>query len=250
MPALVAENLSAGYSRVPVINGVTVTAERGQITTIVGPNGAGKSTFAKTLSGVLRPIDGTVTVAGVDITGIAGHLIPRRGLAYVPQNDNVFATLTVRENLEVAGFASPGRPEKHMARVFDVFPDLAKADGKKAGQLSGGQQNLLAIARALMVDPKVIVLDEPTAGLSPAYTNVVWDLIRTIASTEVAALVVEQNVDRALARSDVVYILVAGRNYTSGPAEQIAQLNLGDIFLGKGDEDGAAFQSETRRQGV
>lgn len=244
MPTLVAEDITAGYGRVPVISGVSIAAEQGQVTTIVGPNGAGKSTFAKTLSGVLRPSTGRVVVDGAEISRIPGYLIPKRGLAYVPQNDNVFGSMTVRENLEVAGFAAPGRPEERIARVFEVFPDLEKAAAKKAGQLSGGQQNMLAIARSLMTEPKAIVLDEPTAGLSPAYTTIVWDLIAKIATAATAVLVVEQNVDRALARSDVVYIMVSGRNYRHGPAGEIAQLNLGDIFLGKGDGDEPAHSMQ------
>lgn len=233
MPALTAEGITAGYGRVPVIRDVTVNATSGEVTTLVGPNGAGKSTFAKTLAGILRSTTGRIAVGGVDITSMPGHLIPRNGLAYVPQNDNVFPTLTVNENLEISGYVTSGRSDARMGRVFEVFPDLAKARTKKAGQLSGGQQNLLAMARALMVDPSVIVLDEPTAGLSPAYTGIVWEQIEAIARSGAAVLVVEQNVERALAHSQTVYVLVAGTNYCHGPVAEVAQLDLGGIFLGK-----------------
>ena len=131
-----------------------------------------------------------------------GHKIPRHGLVYVPQNDNVFKRLSVRENLEVGGFAAKGDTSVRMAEILEIFTDLGKATEKKAGFLSGGQQNLLAIARALMVDPAVIVLDEPTAGLSPAYTDVVWNQIARISQLDTAVLVVEQNVERALKHSD------------------------------------------------
>jgi ABC-type branched-subunit amino acid transport system ATPase component len=233
MPALLAEGVSAGYGRAPIINDITLAAEIGSVTTIIGPNGAGKSTFAKTLVGILKPMSGRILVNDVDITRVPGHQIPRHGLVYVPQNDNVFKRLTVRENLEVGGFASKGDTSARMAEILDIFTDLGQATEKKAGFLSGGQQNLLAIARALMVDPSVIVLDEPTAGLSPAYTDVVWDQIARVSRLDTAVLVVEQNVERALKHSDFVHIFVAGRDHAHGPASEIAALDLASIFLGR-----------------
>jgi len=235
MPALLTENVTAGYGRTPIINGISLTAELGTITTIIGPNGAGKSTFAKTLVGVLRCSAGRIQVNDLDITKMPGHLIPRNGLVYVPQNDNVFKSLTVRENLEVGGFAAKGNTDARMEEIFAIFSDLDKAREKKAGFLSGGQQNLLAIARALMVDPTVIMLDEPTAGLSPAYTDVVWNQIEQIRTSSTAVLVVEQNVERALKHADFVHIFVAGSNHVHGPASDIASLDLASIFLGRAD---------------
>jgi ABC-type branched-subunit amino acid transport system ATPase component len=233
MPALLTEGVTAGYGRAPIINDITLSAELGSVTTIIGPNGAGKSTFAKTLVGVLKPMSGRILVNELDITTIPGHQIPRHGLVYVPQNDNVFKRLTVRENLEVGGFAAKGDTSGRMAEILDIFTDLAKARDKKAGLLSGGQQNLLAIARALMVDPSVIVLDEPTAGLSPTYTDVVWNQIARISELDTAVLVVEQNVERALKHSDFVHIFVAGRSHVHGAAHEIAALDLPSIFLGR-----------------
>lgn len=235
MPALIAENVTAGYGRTPIINDISLTADVSKITTIVGPNGAGKSTFAKAIVGILHPSTGRITVNDVDITKMPGHLIPRNGLVYVPQVDNVFASLTVVENLEVGGFAAKGNTQKRMEEVLDIFTDLKKARTKKAGFLSGGQQNLLAIARALMVEPTVIVLDEPTAGLSPAYTDVVWNQIKTIAASGTAVLVVEQNVERALKESDYVHIFVAGTNHLHGSSEEIAKHDLASIFLGRAE---------------
>ena len=232
MPALQAEGVTAGYGRAPIIHDITVTADSGRITTIVGPNGAGKSTFAKALVGILKPTAGRIMVNDVDITRMPGHEIPRHGLVYVPQNDNVFKRMSVRENLEVGGFVTKGDPSTRIAELFEIFPDLAKAHAKRAGLLSGGQQNLLAIARALMANPSVIVLDEPTAGLSPAYTKVVWDQIGRIAELGTAVVVVEQNVERALKHSDFVHVFVAGRDHVSGPASDIAGLDLPSIFLG------------------
>ncbi|HEV3187243.1 MAG TPA: ABC transporter ATP-binding protein [Acidimicrobiales bacterium] len=233
MPALLTENVTSGYGRQTIISDISLTADVGSITTIIGPNGAGKSTFAKTLVGILRPTKGRVVVNDKDITKMPGHLIPRNGLVYVPQNDNVFATLTVNENLEVGGFAVKGNSDERLEEILNIFTDLKKARNKKAGLLSGGQQNLLAIARALMVHPTVIVLDEPTAGLSPAYTDVVWNQIDLITKSGTAVLVVEQNVERALKHSDFVHIFVAGTNHVHGPAKEIAELDLAAIFLGR-----------------
>jgi|NGEPerStandDraft_6_1074524.scaffolds.fasta_scaffold00308_8 ABC-type branched-subunit amino acid transport system ATPase component len=233
MPALIAENITSGYGRIPIITDISLTADVGAITTIIGPNGAGKSTFAKTLVGVLRASTGRILVNDKDITKMPGHLIPRNGLVYVPQNDNVFPRLTVRENMEVGGFAAKGNTSERMEDILDIFTDLKKARDKRAGFLSGGQQNLLAIARSLMVEPTVIVLDEPTAGLSPAYTDVVWNQVETIAKSGTAVLVVEQNVERALKHSNYVHIFVAGTNHVHGPAQEIAALDLAAIFLGR-----------------
>ena len=235
MPALLAENVTAGYGRTPIINDISLSVEKGTVTTIIGPNGAGKSTFAKTVVGILRPTTGRIMVGDLDITRMPGHQIPRHGLAYVPQNDNVFKNLTVRENLEVGGFAVKGNTEARMEEILSIFTDLNKAREKRAGYLSGGQQNLLAIARALMVEPSVIVLDEPTAGLSPAYTDVVWNQVERIAATGTGVLVVEQNVERALKHAHFVHIFVAGSNHVHGLASEIASLDLAAIFLGRAE---------------
>ncbi len=237
MPALRTEAVTAGYGRSPIIHDISVTAELRSVTTIIGPNGAGKSTFAKTLVGILKPMSGRIFVGDTETTKLPGHEIPRRGLVYVPQNDNVFKRMSVRENLEVGGFVSKADPSERIDELFQIFPDLAKAKDKKAGFLSGGQQNLLAIARALMAKPTVIVLDEPTAGLSPAYTSVVWEQIERISQLDTAALVVEQNVERALKHSNYVHIFVAGRSHVHGPAEEIAALDLPSIFLGRSVAD-------------
>lgn len=232
MPALTASGITAGYGRIPVIHGVDLTVESATITTLIGPNGAGKSTFAKAICGVLRPSAGRIWVGAVETTKIQGHKLAGHGLAYVPQNDNVFVSMTVRENLEIGGYSRRRNNSAKITEILSIFPDLAAAEHKKAGQLSGGQQNMLAMARALMVDPTVIFLDEPTAGLSPAYTSIVWEQIERIAAAGTAAVVVEQNVDRALAHAQNVYVLVAGANHVHGPTSEIAALDLGAIFLG------------------
>ncbi|MGB9183966.1 MAG: ABC transporter ATP-binding protein [Solirubrobacteraceae bacterium] len=232
MPVLTVEAVTAGYSRVPIIRDVSLSAEAATITAILGPNGAGKSTLAKAMCGVLKPMSGRVWVGDTEVSKLPGHQIPRHGLGYVPQNDNVFKRMTVRENLEVAGYARRQRDDAKLGEVLDVFPDLKQAEHKQAGQLSGGQQNMLAMARSLMIDPVAVILDEPTAGLSPAYTGVVWEQIQRIAASGTAAIVVEQNVEQALHHADSVYVLIAGANHVHGPAAEVAQLNLGSIFLG------------------
>lgn len=233
MPALLAEKVTARYGPVTVVHEATLSVEDGVLAAIIGPNGAGKSTFVKAVAGVLRPAGGRVLLGGEDVTGLAAHKIARRGLGYVPQNANIFPSLSVVENLEMGGFTRKSGLHARIAEVLDIFPDLAKVPKKKAGTLSGGQQNMLAMARALMLDPRVMVLDEPTAGLSPAYTQVVWDQVRRLAQAGIATIVVEQNVDRALANAEWVYVFVAGTNHVEGPSAEIAALDLAAIFLGK-----------------
>lgn len=255
MTALRAENITAGYGRVPIVSDISVSVADGSLTAIVGPNGAGKSTFAKALAGVLRLDTGRIFVGDAEISGLPTHQIVRRGLAYVPQNGNVFGTLTVTENLEMGGFTRRSGTKQRIAEVLDVFPDLSAAADKKAVLLSGGQQNMLGMARALMLDPRVLILDEPTAGLSPRYTDVVWTQIARIIETGTAALVVEQNVDRALANATHVYVFVAGSNHVDGPSAEIAALDLAAIFLGHDDGvgpggDGTHQTSQSSQNGA
>jgi branched-chain amino acid transport system ATP-binding protein len=246
--ALRAESVTAGYGRVPIIRDVSVSVDDGALVAIIGPNGAGKSTFAKSLCGVVRPSAGRVFVGGEEVTGLPGHLVVRRGLAYVPQNQNVFPSLTVTENLLMGAYTRRSGVRERVAEVLDVFPDLRKATDKRAGVLSGGQQNMLAMARALMLDPRIVVLDEPTAGLSPAYTTVVWDQIGRITQSGTAVLVVEQNVDRALANASYVHVLVAGANHVGGPSADIAALDLAAIFLGHDQAQSATTAQPANRQ--
>jgi ABC-type branched-subunit amino acid transport system ATPase component len=227
------EGLTGGYSRLPIVQEVSLRADEGKVVSIVGPNGAGKSTMLKLASGTLRPMSGSVKVKGRELVNLPANRVARLGLAYVPQERNVFPTLTVRENLEMGGYILTGDLSRHIHHLFELFPDLHKAAHRKAGNLSGGQRNMLAMARALMLDPTVLLLDEPTAGLSPAYTDVVWQKVRAIAETGTTVVVVEQNVDRALSHSDWVYVLVAGRNRIDGSAEDMQKLDLPAIFLGK-----------------
>jgi ABC-type branched-subunit amino acid transport system ATPase component len=227
------DNVTGGYGKSAIVQEVSIQAQAGQVVTIVGPNGAGKSTFLKLIAGVMAPTSGSVVVEGQQLARLPANRVARMGLAYVPQEQNVFPTLTIRDNLEMGGFILHGDLTERINRIFDLFADLKTAERKKAGQLSGGQRNMLAMARALMLDPKVLLLDEPTAGLSPIYTDVVWQKVREIAKTGTAVVVVEQNVERAISNSNWVYVLVAGRNRVAGTAEQMRALDLPSIFLGK-----------------
>jgi ABC-type branched-subunit amino acid transport system ATPase component len=233
------ERLTGGYSRLPVVQEVSIKAEKGQVVSIVGPNGAGKSTLLKLASGTLPTMSGKVHVKDRDLSGLPANRVARLGLAYVPQERNVFSTLTVHENLEMGGYILSGSLKERINHLFDLFPDLRTAARLKAGNLSGGQRNMLAMARGLMLSPDVLLLDEPTAGLSPLYTTVVWEKVRDIAQTGTTVVVVEQNVDRALANSDWVYVMVAGRNRVDGTPEHMRSIDLPAIFLGKKGESTA-----------
>ncbi|HKB34143.1 MAG TPA: ABC transporter ATP-binding protein [Candidatus Dormibacteraeota bacterium] len=230
--ALQAEGITAGYGKVPVVWEIAARAESGKVVAILGPNGSGKSTFMKAITGQIHVDAGAVSVAGKDVTGLPGHLIARSGLGYVPQVGNVFPSLTVVENLEMGGFTRKSGLKERIAQVLDIFPDLKLARAKRGGALSGGQRNLLGIARALMIDPVVVLLDEPTAGLSPAYTQIVWDQVRRIAAAGAAVVVVEQNVDLALESADWIYLLVDGRNHLQGTPAEVQTHDISAIFLG------------------
>lgn len=233
MAELRAESITVGYDGPPILYNVSVTADAGKTSVIIGPNGAGKSTLAKAIIGLLRLQAGHVYLKDSDITGIGPHKLVREGLAYLPQMLNVFDQLSVIENLEMGGYTLKGSLQRRISELLELFPDLAQDRHKKSGTLSGGQQRMLALARLLMIDPVVAVLDEPTAGLSPLYAERVWDQIDRIRSAGVALLVVEQNASLAMDHADAVFLLAQGRNVLSGPAtelrhrEEVARILVG-----------------------
>lgn len=232
MSVLVVEKLTAGYGKNPIVWEVGIEAKVGQVVAVVGPNGAGKSTLLKAIFGLVRIHSGRIVLDEEDVTDVESHVLAQSGMAYVPQVNNIFPSMTIEENLEVGGFVKKSDLRRRSSEVLEIFPDLVPARKRKAGELSGGQRNMLGMARALMAEPKVIFLDEPTAGLSPAYVDIVWRQVQSIAQFGTSVVVVEQNVDRAIANSEWVYVLVAGRNRVDGKAESISQLDLGEIFLG------------------
>ena len=229
-----ADRVTAGYGGPPIISEVSLTVHAGKITAIVGPNGAGKSTLLKALSGVLEVSGGDVYVRGAKTTNTAPEKLVARGLAYVPQVSNVFPELSVRENLEMGGYTRRRGVQSRIAEICDLFPDLGAALRRRAGMLSGGQRSMLAMARALMVSPAVMLLDEPSAGLAPLLQTALWEQIEKVAATGVGICVVEQNTRRTLRHAHWGYILVLGRNRLDGPAgDLLHDENVVELYVGR-----------------
>ena len=232
-----AERLVAGYEPgLPIVHGATLTVAAGEILAVLGPNGAGKSTFIKAIAGLAPVFAGAVSIAGADITHMPAHRRLAQGLAFVPQTENIFATMTVLDNLWIAADRLPDRAAgaRQVAALLDAFPDLARQKGLLAGRLSGGQRQMLAVARALVLSPRVLLLDEPSAGLSPKLVEEVFARLVAIRRTGVAVVLVEQNVRAALAVADRALVLVEGRNRHEGPAKGLADdPALGRLYLGR-----------------
>jgi branched-chain amino acid transport system ATP-binding protein len=230
-----ADAVTAGYGGDPVIRGITVSADPGEVVSLIGPNGSGKSTLLKSLAGVIRVSSGTVTVGGRPVTNLPPEEIARASVGYVPQVDDVFAPLTVRENLEMGGYLLARREVAERAdRVLAVFPQLGRMLGRTAGKLSGGERKMLAIGRVLMLDPGVVLLDEPTANLAPAVAaDLLTGHVRGLARRGAAVLVVEQRARAVLAISDRAYVLGGGEVKMAGtPAKLSARPDFVEAFLG------------------
>ncbi|BDA84385.1 ABC transporter ATP-binding protein [Aureimonas sp. SA4125] len=241
-PVLSATRLVAGYERdLPIVKGIDFQLPPGGFTTILGPNGAGKSTFVKAMAGLVPVHSGEVCLAGRDITRTQAHELVRAGLAFVPQTENIFATLGIDENLRLcAGILPANRRAERMEAVYALFPDLASRRSMIAGALSGGQRQMLATARALLVEPEVIILDEPSAGLSPKLVGEVFETLARINAAGVAILLVEQNVRAALAVARTALVLADGHIVHDGPAASLAgDPRLGEMFLGRHPAAGA-----------
>jgi branched-chain amino acid transport system ATP-binding protein len=228
-----AEGLVGGYGDADILNGVSLEVGASEIVVVVGPNGAGKSTALKALFGLVRLRQGRVTLGGDDITGAAPDAIVRCGMAYVPQERNVFANLTVHENLEMGAYTRHHIDGAIFDRIYALFPPLADRRRSPAGTLSGGQRQMVAIGRALMLEPRVLLLDEPTVGLSPLFIRQIFDKIVEINRTGVAVLMVEQNARVALGLASRGYVLAGGRNRLAdtGP-NLLANPEVAQSFLG------------------
>jgi neutral amino acid transport system ATP-binding protein len=234
-PVLEARDLVVGYlPEVNVLEGVHLTVAAGEIVAVVGPNGAGKSTLIKAIFGLLRPSAGTVFLRGENLVGRTPHLIARKGLSYVPQLRNVFPSLTVDENLEMGVAARPGADvRQRRAAMYELFPRLRERRRQAAGTMSGGERQMVAIARALMPEPEVLLLDEPSAGLAPTVVDAVFDQVARVNATGVTILMVEQNARRALAMSSRGYVLDLGRNrYEGEAAELLRDPRVAELYLG------------------
>lgn len=227
------KSLRAGYGELDILHGVSIQVGRDEIVCVIGPNGAGKSTLMKSIFGLLPPRDGTIELLGEDVTGARPELLVRKGLLYVPQNQNVFPRLSVEENLEMGAFIRRGDIRDDIERVYEIFPPLREKRRQPAGVLSGGQQQMVAIGRALMLEPKLLLLDEPTAGLSPAFAKMILEKIQEINAAGVPILMIEQNAKAALEMSHRGYILTTGRNRLDGRSQDLfANSEVGDLFLG------------------
>ncbi|WP_298611442.1 ABC transporter ATP-binding protein [uncultured Thermosynechococcus sp.] len=224
----------AGYiPDVDILRGVNFRLEAGELVAVIGPNGAGKSTLAKTIAGLLTPRLGTITLAGEDITYLRPNEIVKKGIGYVPQIANVFRSLTIEENLEMGAFIKSGNLKALKERVYDTFPRLAERRQQRAGTLSGGERQMLAMGRAMMLDPQIMVLDEPSAALSPALVNDVFAKIKEINAQGTAIILVEQNARKALAMCDRGYVLEMGKDRYEGlGSELLNDPKVGELYLG------------------
>ena len=233
MSFLLAENMTGGYGGPPILNGCTIAVDRGQVAVIVGPNGAGKSTAMKAVLGMLRLTAGHVALDGRDITGLPPQARIRAGLGFVPQTDNVFPGLTVFENLQMGALLRTDAIDGTLDEIFALFSILADKRHQPAGQLSGGQRQQLAVRRALMTRPSALLLDEPTAGVSPNVMDELFDKITRIAAQGLAVLMVEQNAAGALEIADTGFVLVQGANrFTGTGRELLADPDTRRSFLG------------------
>lgn len=233
MSLLTAECVVSGYGDMEVLHGVDLEIDAGEIVTIIGPNGAGKSTLMKTIFGLLRPTAGRVTFAGNEITGMAPDKIVRRGLAYVPQVENVFPSLTIQENLEMGAFTLKGDLRKRFDRVYDLFPPLRARRKATVGKMSGGERQMVAMGRALVLEPQLLMLDEPSAALAPNLAATIFEQIAAINETGLTVLIVEQNAKASLALSDRGCVLASGLKCfeDTGPA-LLANDDVGRLYLG------------------
>ena len=216
--------MTAGYGDGPdIISSCSITANRGEIVAILGPNGAGKSTAMKAMLGLLKLKSGSVILNGEDISNINPQDRVKKGISFVPQTRNVFAELTVRENLEIGGFLTEGSLENKIESIYSLFPILSEKKSQVVGQLSGGQRQQVALGRALMSDPSVLMLDEPTAGVSPIVMDELFEHIIKVKKTNVAVIMVEQNAKQALSISDRGYVLVTGQNKFEGSGNDLLE---------------------------
>jgi ABC-type branched-subunit amino acid transport system ATPase component len=234
-PLLVADHLTAGYGKMDILHDVSLEVHAGEIVSIIGPNGAGKSTAFKTIVGFLRPRAGRVLFNGEEITGLRPDLVLRRGLAYVPQGRIVFPQMTVLENLEMGAYTErdSARVAAALERVYALFPILDERRRQRAGTMSGGEQQMVAIGRALMTSPRLILLDEPSLGLSPKFVTLIFDKLGEMKRGGFTLMLVEQNATRALAIADRAYVLELGRNRFEGTGRELLEnREVSRMYLG------------------
>ena len=236
LPTLEITDLFAGYGESEILKNINISVEPAQTVAIIGPNGAGKSTVIKSVLGLLNVTGGTISLNGQDIIGVAPDEAIRQGISYVPQTHNVFPNLSVLENLEMGAWTRKTGIKERIDDMFTLFPDLQTKKSKVAGSLSGGQRQMVAMAKALMVNSKIMLLDEPTAGLSPKYQSEIFQTIKKINDNGVPILLVEQNAKQALEIADKGYVLVDGVNKVQGTGQELlGDSNVARMFLGSKD---------------
>ncbi|MBD0269655.1 ABC transporter ATP-binding protein [Pseudanabaena sp. FACHB-2040] len=233
MPLLDIRDLHSGYREVDILKGINLSVEPGEMVVIVGPNGAGKSTVLKSLFGLAIVRQGSILFNDQSIVNLRSDKLVRAGICYVPQTQNVFPTLSVQENLEMGAFVRRDDFRHQIAKIYDLFPPLKEKRSQPAGTLSGGQRQMVAMGRALMVDPKLLLLDEPTAGLSPLYVEQIFAIIDDINKIGVSILMVEQNAKPALRMADRGYVLAMGTNrYEDTGPNLLSNPQIAEMFLG------------------
>ena len=233
MSFLIGKNMIGGYGNANILNDCTISVEKGEITVVVGPNGAGKSTAMKAIFGMINLKEGQIKIDGENVTKLAPQERVLKGMGFVPQSNNVFTTMTVEENLEMGGYIRRDDLYETIAQVYDLFPVLKEKRFQPAGELSGGQRQQVAVGRALMTNPRVLMLDEPTAGVSPIVMDELFDKVIEIAETGVAILMVEQNARQALEIADKGFVLVQGENkYTDTGKALLENEDVRKAFLG------------------
>jgi len=233
MSLLTGEGIHSGYGDMEVLHDVSFRIEEKEIISIIGPNGAGKSTLLKTIFGLLKPTKGSVTFKGNSITGLTPDRIVRLGMAYVPQVENVFPSLTVHENLEMGAFILTDDFSARLEDVYELFPLLKKRRRQRVGKMSGGERQMVAMGRALMLDPELLMLDEPSAALAPKLAEMIFERITAINETSVSILIVEQNAKESLKLADRGYVLASGQNRFEDTGENLlANEEIGQLYLG------------------
>jgi len=233
MSLLRVEEVTSGYGEMEVLHGVSIEATSGEIVSIIGPNGAGKSTLMKTIFGLLHPTGGTIVFKGNDITGFNPDRIVRQGMAYVPQVENIFPSLTVHENLEMGAFIRRDDFRGRTEEIYELFPILKDRRKQRVGKMSGGEQQMVAMGRALMLDPQLLLLDEPSAALAPNLVDMIFSRIIAINRTGVAILIVEQNAKQSLRLADQGYVLAGGRKRFADTGQNLlANEEVGKLYLG------------------
>jgi branched-chain amino acid transport system ATP-binding protein len=230
------ENVSVNYGAIEALTGISMHVDKGEVVTLIGANGAGKTTTLRTITGLLEPREGRVTFEGEDISGRATHKLVARGISMSPEGRGVFANLSVRENLQMGAYLNKNKAEvvADMGRVFEMFPRLKEREAQKAGTLSGGEQQMLAMGRALMSRPRLLLLDEPSLGLAPLVVHTIFEAIEEIRGKGTTILLVEQNAHAALGHSDRAYVMETGRIVMEGPSKELAaDPRIKEAYLGE-----------------